>query len=327
MLRAATLMILATLLGCTLANAQHCRGLPSFVDRPVQLFAGGLFSDDAMSYKGGVALGSAGAFGTLALGRIDSTSSHSFGAEAGYQMRLNKRGTAQWCPVAGVQIARSPWDIDGTRMDYHETDLSFGLQAGVSATHSDALEIVPTGSVAFEGAGHSLTGASGTVSSSTWFGVAGLGVGFVLGRAMSVTPSVSHAFGVRGASTRLDVTFAFKLGGAPARPNLATSCAGLASEDSIVYDTTQVAERPSLRVAPKPGYPPLEREAGIHGRVIVTVIIGADGTPDATSMRIVQHVDAAIDYEAVRWLRNVSYWPACRDGHPVRVRIAQPVDF
>ena len=61
--------------------------------------------------------------------------------------------------------------------------------------------------------------------------------------------------------------------------------------------------------------------------MIVAVVVGADGTPDQSSARIVQNADPAFDREALRWIRSVSYWPACRDAQAVRARVAQPVDF
>ena len=71
----------------------------------------------------------------------------------------------------------------------------------------------------------------------------------------------------------------------------------------------------------------MQRDLGIEGRVVVAVVIGPDGTPDQSSARIVEKVDPGIDSEALRWIQGVSYWPACRDGRPVRARVAQPLDF
>jgi TonB family protein len=110
----------------------------------------------------------------------------------------------------------------------------------------------------------------------------------------------------------------------PSRP---TSCAGLASTDSAIYDTTQLTERPSLRGAPVPAHPVLQRELRIQGQVIMAVTIGPDGTPEQGSAQIVHGVDPAIDREALHWIRRASYWPGCYDGGPVRARVAQPLDF
>jgi TonB family protein len=234
------------------------------------------------------------------------------------------------CPTAGVEFATGPKNINGTGIDYSETDFSFGVEAGVIATSATRqVVVVPTGSIAFASAHARFTGASGSVSNDLSFGIVRLGVGFVFGQEASVTPSVLRPVGLSGASTSFGVTVAFNFGGPQkmAITSRATSCAGLASTDSAVHDTAQVTERPTVRSAPEPAYPRIQRESGIEGRVIMAAIIGPDGTPEQGSVRIIQGVDPAIDREALRWIRGASYWPACHDGRPVRARVAQPLDF
>jgi len=333
--RAFVLAIFISLLGSALAAAQRCRGFGSLQTRPIQVFASGLFGSDSRWYGAGLAVGGGGAFGELKLGGIDvdpwgPASSFTVGGGAGYQVPLNQGGTAQLCPTAEVQFARGPNDINGTGIDYRETDVSVGVAVGVLATGTARkVEVVPTGSITFTNATSNFTGAAAPLSGSQVFGVVGLGVGFVFRQEVSIAPSVSHALGVSGASTTFGIRVAFAFGGArtPFITSRATSCAGLASTDSAVYDTTQVTERPALRSASEPRYPPIQRDLAIEGRVIADLVVGSDGAPDQSSVRIVQNVDPAIDHEAVRWIGSASYWPACRDGRPVRAHIAQPVDF
>ena len=331
--RASVLAILVSLVG-THAAAQRCRGLESFQRRPIQLFTNGLFSHQARSYAAGVDVGAGRAFGELQFGGIEidawDASAATLGGGAGYQLPLNERGTAQLCPTAELGFVRGPKDILWTGIDYSETDFSFGVAAGVLATGtSQQVEVVPTGSIALANASSKLTGASRTVSHSQWFGTVSLGVGFVFRQEVSITPTLSHAFGVSGTSTTVGIRVAFAFGGARTSDiaNPATSCAGLASTDSAVYDTTQVTERPRVRSAPEPRYPPMERGLGREGQVILAVVIGPDGAPDLNSLRIVDNLGPAFDREALRWIWSASYWPACRDGRPVRARVAQPVDF
>jgi TonB family protein len=110
-------------------------------------------------------------------------------------------------------------------------------------------------------------------------------------------------------------------------PRGATSCAGLPTTDSTVYDTTQVSERPRARSGPILQYPVVERQRGIKGRVIVAMIIRSDGTVDQHSVRVLQRVDPALDDEALRWVKFATYWPGCRDGEPVNVHVSVPIDF
>ena len=134
-------------------------------------------------------------------------------------------------------------------------------------------------------------------------------------------------------ATLLTVTLALACGASASRsdrrasPRSATSCAGLVSTDSTVYDTTQVAEQPVVRSGPRPEYPMRERQHRIQGRVLIAVIIEADGSPNQESVRVLSSVDPALDREALRWVSGASFWPACRDGRPVRVREAIPIDF
>ena len=334
MLRASVLAILAGSLGTTLVVAQRCQGFASFQGRPVQPFASALLGQDSRWYTAGVAVGGSGAFAQLQLGSIDvdtfSASSGTIGGGVGYQLPMNERGTAQLCPMAQATFAKGPKDINGTGFDYSETDVSFGLAAGVMVTApGQQVEIVPTASIMVGNASNTLTRAQTSESQSQSFGRVDVGVGLVLGQDVSVTPWLGRPFGVSGTSTTFGIRVAFAIGGgrSPVTTVGATSCAGLAGTDSTVYDTTQVSERPSVRSAPELTYPPIERERGIEGRVIVDVVIGADGKPDQNSAHIVQNADPAMDRAALRWIKSVSYWPACRDAHAVRVRVSQPVDF
>ena len=335
--RASVVAMFASLFVSSFAAAQRCQGFASFQRRPIHAFVRGQLGDESRWYAAGVALGSTGAFGELELGAIDvdafdAASSRTTRGAVGYQVPLNERGTAQLCPIAQAVFASGPKNVNESGLDYSETDFSFGLAAGVVANGTaPQVEIIPTGSIAFGNANSTYTASSGSVSDthSGAFGVFSLGVGLVLDQETSITPSVSRPFGVSGASTTFTIRVAFAFGGAGSRvlATPATSCAKHASTDSTVYDTTQVTERASLRSAPEPTYPPIERDRGVEGRVIVAVVVGADGTPDRSSARIVQNADPAFDRAALRWIGSVSYWPACRDAWAVRARVAQPVDF
>ncbi|HEX4574692.1 MAG TPA: energy transducer TonB [Gemmatimonadales bacterium] len=294
--------------------------------------------DGRRSYDAGVAFGTTGAFAELRRGAVDidafSASSSTVGGGVGYQIPLNGRGTVQLCPTADVEVGHGPNDINGTGLNYKETDASFGLAAGVIATDpAQRIQVVPTVAIAIATATSTLSEPLfpgwGAGPQSTSFGILRLGIGVGIRDEVSVTPYLSRGLGGSGATTAFGLTVRFTLGRSrtSALTTRATSCAGLAGADSVVYDTTQVTERPSLRSAPDPWYPTLQRDLGIEGRVILDVVVGSDGTPDAGSARIVQDVVPALDHEALRWIWNVSYWPACRDGRPVRARVAQPVDF
>ncbi len=112
--------------------------------------------------------------------------------------------------------------------------------------------------------------------------------------------------------------------GIPAHP---TSCSGLLAGDTTVYDTTQAEERPVIRSALTPRYPSDLRRQRVQGRVVLTVVVDADGTADRASLAVTQSVHAGLDSESVRVVRGASFWPGCIHGRAVRVRVAIPIDF
>lgn len=106
-----------------------------------------------------------------------------------------------------------------------------------------------------------------------------------------------------------------------------TSCSGLSNADTTVYDTTQVTERPYARTGPRLEYPDALRRRYTQGHVVLSAVVAIDGTVDSSSIVIVKRDHAAFEAQALRWARGASYWPGCRAGVPVRVRVTFPIDF
>ncbi len=104
-------------------------------------------------------------------------------------------------------------------------------------------------------------------------------------------------------------------------------CANGISSDSTVYDTTQVVQRPLLYSAEEMRRPSSLRARDLEGRVLLGVIVNADGRPDAASIQVISSPDSELTSAAVRWLRMASFIPACLDSRAVRTRVAVPVDF
>ena len=110
-------------------------------------------------------------------------------------------------------------------------------------------------------------------------------------------------------------------------PPQVTSCAGKPSPDSTVYDTSQVSERPIRRSGPMPIYPPSASLERIQGTVVVAVVIERDGTIDPNSVQLVQRADSRLEESATQTVVGTTFWPACRDGFAVRIRVAIPVNY
>lgn len=328
--------VLLCVLGGAHAAAQDCLGLVPYPDRPVHFFARGAFDTHTSLYGGGMGVGASTAFGELDVEGINTeplpATSFAVGGGGGLQLPLSTNGTAHLCPIAQVTFLLGPNDYFGYSLHYRETDWTFGGAFGFIANGAaHQVKINPTISYAHTNAHNHFADSTGFVlsSHSRSLAILTVGVGLLIGREVSVTPTLSHVSGGGGSSLTFGIRLAFALGGTRTAlvNNRPTSCAGLASTDSTVYDTTQVTEHPVIHTAPEVLYPPLERELLIHGRVILGVVVGSDGAPDTASVEVLRNVDPGIDREALRWIGGVTYWPACREGRPVRARIAQPLDF
>ena len=146
---------------------------------------------------------------------IDAFNGSAFvvGGEVGYQVSLEKKGTVQQCAGATVGFAIGPKNINGTGIDFGETDIAFGVGVGVVAARTEQVDVVPTGSIAVANGAAKLKDASGnTVSNSQSFEVVALGVGFVFSHQVSIKPGVSIPFTITGASTSFTVALALNFG-------------------------------------------------------------------------------------------------------------------
>lgn len=330
--RRSALTVLFSLLGTTILAGQVCRGSAPFQGRPIHPFIRGQFSDSTTTFGGGLGVGGRRAFGDFNFGWLGTQAFWSYGitvgGDAGFELPLP---VVQVCPVAEVGWVIGPNDINGTGVRYRERDYAFGVTAGVAVTGtSHGFSIIPTGSYAHMNAHNRITAAGGAfLTNDRASDIVTLGVGLLFSQYVGFTTTVFRASWAGGSSRGLNLRITLVPG--RSKPSIVnrhpTSCTGLASTDSAVYDTSQVTERPRLRGAPELTYPGMQRDLAVGGRVIVSVIVAADGSPELNSARIVRKVDPALDQEALNWIGGASYWPACRDGRPVRARIAQPVDF
>lgn len=211
--------VLVTLSGSAPVTAQLCAGLPSFQGRPIQLIGTALFNDNGKAFAGGVGFGGTGAFGNVALGstHIDvyHASAFNVGGGAGYQVPLDRQGSVQLCPAAEVEFFLGPQNIQGTGVDYSETNISIGVGVGVIAARTEHADVVPTVFLDFANAHSKLKDALGnSTSNSQSFGIVGLGIGFVFSHRVSIRPSAAIPFGISGASTTFGVTLALNYRGA-----------------------------------------------------------------------------------------------------------------
>ena len=103
--------------------------------------------------------------------------------------------------------------------------------------------------------------------------------------------------------------------------------AGALADGSTVYTEAAVDELPHLLAAAPPTYPPILREAGIQGRVLVQAIVDTAGHAEPGSIRILRSPNIGFERPVMRWLSEALFRPARRGGKPVRVVVNLPVDF
>jgi len=73
-------------------------------------------------------------------------------------------------------------------------------------------------------------------------------------------------------------------------------------------------------------YPPIARENGITGRVIIQYIVEKDGS--ITNVKVVRGIGGGCDEEAQRVIENMPNWiPGLQRGRPVRVQFTLPIAF
>ena len=73
-------------------------------------------------------------------------------------------------------------------------------------------------------------------------------------------------------------------------------------------------------------YPESAKKRGVQGRVVIGFIVEKDGS--LTDVKVLRHVDIALDAEALRVVKGMPKWiPGCQDEQLVRVRYNVPVSF
>jgi TonB family protein len=99
------------------------------------------------------------------------------------------------------------------------------------------------------------------------------------------------------------------------------------TSSSAVLDESQV-DTPPIRVSSPPlTYPPLLREAGIEGRVVVEFVVDTSGHVDPNSVEVISSTHKAFELPAVDVVKGSLFRPAIIGGAPTAMRTRQPVEF
>jgi TonB family protein len=115
--------------------------------------------------------------------------------------------------------------------------------------------------------------------------------------------------------------------GVPSLTTKSTPCTQNISQDTTVFDTTQVDRKPEIISGPEIRYPRELVRQHISGRVILALVVSANGQPELRSIRVLKSDDYQFTSAAESYLRGAQFLPGCRQGSAVRVRVAVPIDF
>lgn len=109
-------------------------------------------------------------------------------------------------------------------------------------------------------------------------------------------------------------------------PKVATACPDGQAPDQV-FREDMVDERPQVLSAPQLDYPPLLRQAGLHGRVIVQAVIDTLGRAEPASLKIVERPNPGFEQSARDYVLHTEFRPARVKGRAVRVLVRVPIDY
>jgi hypothetical protein len=209
-------LVLPLLLGSK-AAAQACVGMPSFASGPMQITAGGTFTDGASSFGGTFGYGvPAGLYGKAGIGTTSydglDGSSFDFGLAGGYQVPLHSSRRAELCPIASLSFGSGPNDIAGTGADLSSRNLAFGAALGAQVGNSPQMQILPNASFQFANRRDEVDDGTNSVSGSESYALLTLGTGFVFNSRFSVNPSISLPIGLDGSDASFGLSGAINFG-------------------------------------------------------------------------------------------------------------------
>jgi protein TonB len=102
---------------------------------------------------------------------------------------------------------------------------------------------------------------------------------------------------------------------------------GITPGDDAIYSESAVEEAPTLLSAAPLVYPPLLRQAGIHGTVVVQAVVDTAGRVVPASIKIVRTPHPGFEASARQWVLSALFRPARIQGRPVRVLVNQPLNY
>jgi hypothetical protein len=219
-MRRTLLLLLATFgFAWAPAAAQTCRGLAALSTSPIQVTAEASLTQGSSSVGGGVSYGlPVGVFGGVELGTTSleafGGSSLDFGGSVGYQVTLPRVAHLEVCPIASVGFRVGPKNNFHSGVDRSAWTGTLGLAAGTSLEANPRLKIVPTVAFSYGYRNDKAESSAGATlfQIANSYGLAQLGVGFVLNSDISVRPSMDIPLGLDGSDPIFGLTLGLNFG-------------------------------------------------------------------------------------------------------------------
>ena len=115
--------------------------------------------------------------------------------------------------------------------------------------------------------------------------------------------------------------------GSPTLPRCSINCVAPDSGSGSVYRETAVDEPAVVVSQPIPTYPPILKEAGIEGRVVVEFVVDTAGGVEAATVRVVESSHGGFERSVREALLGSRFVPSRVHGRVVRQLVRQGMSF
>ncbi len=92
-----------------------------------------------------------------------------------------------------------------------------------------------------------------------------------------------------------------------------------------VYEAGHGVKPPRAIYAPDPEYPETARRERQQGTVVISVVVGSDGSP--RDIKVKRPFSPELDESAINTVKKWKFAPGTKDGEPVAVQIVVEISF
>jgi hypothetical protein len=207
------LALLLWIVSAAPAEAQLCRGGPSFAAMPYQVSAIAEVGDETRGVGGDFFVGGRYLFGGAGFAVRDVEDTGSTGTEiasrVGLDLPVSRVQRIHLCPSGFVSFGTGP-DIGD--IDVSTFRVGAGLRAGVAVRDTDGLTVVPTFGIDVFRERLALESGGVEQDRSDGVGVASLGVGFIVNRRLALIPELAVPFSAADSEVTFSVRVSFAFG-------------------------------------------------------------------------------------------------------------------